>query len=199
MRRRLQVWVRSFVRRWLWAEPPDDVVVGVGRCVPGVLVRIAAALAAAALLATFAFPVVGWSVRVGVGFAVGAALLVAWSPGMVSLPIGLVGLGVLVDGVPPVGLLLLLVLLVHLTVVAAVLAARVRFDTLVEWRVIGRLGREFAVVQVGAQVLALGAAALAGADLRAGDGVRAAALLTTLVVLVVVLPRFERVEVRRRD
>lgn len=195
MRRRLQ----AFVRRWLWAEPPDDVVVAVGRCVPGSVVRAAAGLLAAALVATFAFADVGWSARVGIGFAVGAAILVAWSPGTVSVPIGLVGVGVLVDGVPPVGLLLALVLLVHLAVAAAVLAARVRFDTLVEWRVIGRLGREFAVVQVGAQLLALGAAALAGADLRAGDGVRAAALLTTLVVLVVVLPRFERVQVRRRD
>jgi len=195
MRRR----IRALVHRWLWAEPADDVVVRVGRCVPGSVVRATAGAAAATLMATFAFVVVGWSAGLSVALVVVSALLVAWSPGMVSVPVALVGVGVLVDGVPPVGLLLALVLLVHLVVVVAVLAARVRFDTLVEWRVIAALAREFAVVQLGAQVLALGAAGLAGAHLRAGDGVRTIALLTALVVLVVVLPRFERVEVRRRD
>lgn len=195
MRRRL----RGFVRRWLWAEPPDDVVVGVGRCVPGSVVHAAAGAAAAGLMATFALAVVGWPTGVAVAFVVGSFVVVAWWPGLVAMPVGLVGLGVLVDGVPPLGLLLALVLLVHLAVVAAVLAARLRFDTLVEWRVIGGLLRELAVVQVGAQVLAVGAAALAGAELRAGDGVRAAVLLAALVVLVVVLPRSERGEVRRRD
>lgn len=194
MRRRL----RAFVRRWLWSEPPDDVVVGVGRCVPGSVVRVTASLVAAGLVAMFAFVVAGWSTTAGVVSSIAAFVLVAWSPGMVSVPIAVVGVGSLVHGVPPVGLLLVLVLLVHLAAVLAVLSARVRYDTLVEWRVIGGLLREFAIVQVGAQVLALGAAALAGADLRAGDGVRTAVLLTTLVVLVVVLPRFERIEVSRR-
>lgn len=195
MRRRL----RAFVRRWLWAEPPDDVVVGVGSCVRGGLIRVLSGVVAAGLVATFAFAVAGWSTVAGVVCTTLAFGLVAWSPGMVSVPVALVGVGVLVAGVPPVGLLLALVLLVHLAVVLAVLSARLRFDTLVEWRVIVGLLREFAIVQVGAQVLALGAAALAGADLRAGDGVRTAALLTTLVVLVVVLPRFERIELPRRD
>jgi hypothetical protein len=81
------------------------------------------------------------------------------------------------------------VLLVHLTLWTGAVAARTSWRTRVELAVLSRGLRDVAVVQVGAQVLAVVATLLAGASLGEGDVWRAVALVAAIVVAAVLLPR----------
>jgi hypothetical protein len=181
-------WVRRVRGRRLPLSRVADTVVEVGPCVAGWAVRLGAAAAGAALVATAWFGYGRWPGGSGVLVTV-AAFVVAtvWPPLVVGLLL-LVGVGVFGAGAPPLWLLLVLVLLGHVAVVAGGLASRVRFVTRVEWAVVRPLARELLVVQAGAQVLALLGALVGGVHTDAGDEVRAGAVVLVVVVLALVLP-----------
>jgi hypothetical protein len=167
----------------------SEVTLELVRPVPAWAVRAAlAVLCAATLTAAFA----------GTGPAPHAALVAAFAAlvvatvlvpglGLAALVVLLAGMRLFVGDPPGLGVLMALVLLVHLTLWAGAVAARASWRTRVELAVLVRGLRDVAVVQVGAQVLAVVAMALVG--VTQGDLWRAAALLAALVVAAVLLPR----------
>ena len=109
--------------------------------------------------------------------------------GLAALVVLVAGTRLLVGDPPALGAVMLLVLLVHLTLWTGAVAARTSWRTNVELAVLSRGLRDVAVVQVGAQVLAVVATLLAGASLGEGDVWRAVALVAAIVVAAVLLPR----------
>ncbi len=160
-------------------------------------------------------PVPAWAVRAAVVVMAAATLVVAFvgtgprppSVLVVALAVlavaaavvpglGLAALVVLVAATrlfvadpPGLGVVMALVLLVHLTLWSGAVAARTSWRTRVEAAVLVRGLREVAVVQVGAQVLAVLATVLAGVSLGDGDLWRALALLAAIAAAAVLLPR----------
>ncbi|MDM7830011.1 hypothetical protein [Cellulomonas edaphi] len=118
------------------------------------------------------------------------AAAVAWRPwGALPALVGaLAGVIVLIGGRPPVGVVMALVLLVHLTLWTAAFAARGSWNAWVEVRVLTRAARGFLGVQLGAQALAILAVTVSGASLGTGDVWRAAAVLAALGVALIALP-----------
>jgi hypothetical protein len=152
--------------------------------------------AGAALLVT-AMLLVGWSALRPVG-PVAAATAVVLAVVVVVLPravlvgaaLALVGIEVMA-GSPTVPQVLALVLLVHAAVWACSLAARVPWRARVEAGVLVDGLREGLPVQAGAQVLALVALLLGGADVAAGDVWRVLGLAAAAAVVLLVLPRLD--------
>ncbi|MBO3086129.1 hypothetical protein [Cellulomonas fengjieae] len=120
-----------------------------------------------------------------------AALVVATTVlpglGLAALVVLVAGTRLLVGDPPALGVVLALVLLVHLTLWAGAVAARTSWRTRVELAVLVRGLREVALVQVGAQVLAVVAMLLVG--VAQGDLWRAAALVAAITLAAVLLPR----------
>ena len=167
----------------------SEVTLELVRPVPGWVLRGALAVLGAGTLAV-AFAAAGPRPHAVLVVAL-AALVVATTmlPGL-----GLAALLVLVAATrlfagdaPALGVVMALVLLVHLTLWAGAVGARTSWRTLVELGVLVRGLREVAIVQVGAQVLAVVAMALVGVS--QGDFWRAAALVAAIVVAAVILPR----------
>ncbi|QGQ20652.1 hypothetical protein GC089_17480 [Cellulomonas sp. JZ18] len=99
-----------------------------------------------------------------------------------------VGVRLLVAGPPEAWRLALLVLLVHVLLWLTAVAARTRWDTRVEVAVLRDAAPPALVAQAGAQVLALGATALAG-GVAAGDVWRVGGVVAAVLVAAVVLVR----------
>ena len=158
-------------------------------------------------------PVPGWALRAALAVLGTGTLAVAFAAagprphavlliGLVALVVAtavLPGLGVapllvlvaatrlFAGDAPGLGVVMALTLLVHLTLWAGAVAARASWRTLVERGVLVRALRVVAIVQVGAQVLAVVAMVLVG--VTQGDLWRAAALVAAIVVAAVMLPR----------
>ncbi|MBT0993622.1 hypothetical protein KIN34_04895 [Cellulomonas sp. DKR-3] len=170
---------------------PPEAELELDRAVPAAVVHAGTVLLVAAML------LVGWSTARPLG---AAAVLVALVLGavVVLLPraalaggaLVLVGVEVLV-GSPSVPQVLALVLLVHAAVWACSLAARVPRRARVEVGVLVDGAREALPVQVGAQVLALVALLLGGADVVAGDVWRVVGLAAVAGAVLLVLPRLD--------
>jgi hypothetical protein len=160
-----------------------EVEVRVGRCVPAVALRVALGVLGG-LLVLVAFTTTGAPpppVVVG-GFVVlvvaAAARPRAVLPGLL---VGLVGLRVLLTEQPPLLALMALVLLVHLVLWCAAVAARTSSRALVEVAVLGAMLRDVAWLQAGAQVLVVGAVVVSGASLAGGDVLRVVAIVGAMV------------------
>jgi hypothetical protein len=160
--------------------------------VPGWTVRVAAGAAAAGLFAVAGLLDVGRPA--GTVLQLLAAALVA---GVVARPrdgwggaaLLVVGMGVLAAGDPGAGRLAALLLVGHLAVLLAALAARVRWGCRVEVAVPAGLARRAWPVQLGAQALALVVRPVAQAAGGAGAGLwRVAALAVAVGLLATVLP-----------
>lgn len=168
-----------------------EVTLDLVRPVPAWAIRAAlGVLCAATLVAAF----------VGTGPAPPAALVAVFVV-LVGATVVLPGLGLaalvvlvaatrLVVGDPPALVaVMLLVLLVHLTLWTAAVAARTSWRTRVEGAVLSRGLRDVARVQVGAQVLTVAALLLAGTSLGEGDVWRGLALVAAIAVAAALLPR----------
>lgn len=182
--RRLRAWLPAPSRR-------DDVEVDIGRWAPAWALRVVlAAVAALALAVAWSGPgpLPPTSVVVVMGILVA---VLAWAPGLgLSGAVALVvGARVLTGGVPPLGATMALVLLVHLLLWLGAVAARTTRRTRVELAVLASGARETAVLQVGAQALAVVAAVVAEGGLPPGDGWRVAALVLAGAVVLLALPR----------
>lgn len=167
----------------------SEVVVDLVRPVPSWVVRGAVGvLSAVTLLVTFAGSPVDQVLVAGFVALVVATVVV---PGLcLTAVVVLVVATRLAVGQPPaLGLLMLLVLLVHLTLWAGAFAARTSWRTRVEVGVVVHGLRDVAVVQVGAQVLAVVVTVLGGVSLGSGDLWRALALVAAIGAAVLLLPR----------
>ncbi|WP_315098520.1 hypothetical protein [uncultured Cellulomonas sp.] len=107
--------------------------------------------------------------------------------GLAALVALVAGTRLLVGDAPSLGVVMALVLLVHLTVWAGAVAARTSWRTRTELAVLLVGLRQLAVVQAGAQVLAVVAMLLVGT--AQGDLWRAVALVAAIVAAAVLLPR----------
>jgi hypothetical protein len=166
-----------------------DVTLDLVRPVPAWALRgLLAVLAAGTLAVAFVGPGPRphW-LLVGVLVALVTATVLQPGLGAAAVVVLVAGIRVLVGGPPLLGVLMALVLLVHLTLWCSAVAARTSWRTRVELAVLGRGLREVALVQVGAQVLAVVATLLVGAT--HGDLWRAAALVAVIAVTAVLLPR----------
>ncbi len=180
---------------WSWLPglrpaPEPEAELEVAATTSGAVVRVVAGVVVAVMLG------LGWSVLLPltwtaavVWLLVAAAVVLLPRAGLVGFAVGAVGLAVLVAGSPTVATTLLLVLLVHLAVWASAWTARVGPRARVELAVLADSLREVALVQVPAQVLAVAALALAGAQLDLGDVVRVLTLVAGAAVAALVLPR----------
>lgn len=168
-----------------------EVEVRTGLSVPSVVLRLTLAAVAAATLA------LAWAPEppaVLSPVTLVLALLVAaltWQPGLglgavLALVVG--GRVVAGDLLGPVALGVL-VLLVHLVLWLAALASPTSWRTRVEVAVVVTGLRDLVVVQLGVQVLAVMALALARDGLAAGDAWRVGALVLAGAVVLLVLPR----------
>jgi hypothetical protein len=165
----------------------SEVTLELVRPVPAWALRASLALLCAATLAVaFTGPRPPAALVVGFVVLVGATVLVP-GLGLAALVVLVAGTRLFVGGPPALGVVMVLVLLVHLTVWAGAVCARTSWRTQVEAAVLVRGLRDVAVVQVGAQVLAVLAMALVG--VTQGDLWRAAALLAVIVVAAAMLPR----------
>ena len=158
-------------------------------------------------------PIPAWAVRSGVAVLGAVTLLVAFGgsrphplvvSGLVALlvatavvpDLGLTALvvlaaaaGVFAGEPPALGVVMLLVLLVHLTIWLGALAARTSWRTQVEAGVVVHGLRDVAMVQVGAQLLAVLATVLGGVAVGNGDLWRALALVAVIGASALLLPR----------
>ena len=166
-----------------------EVVVPVGPSVPAAFVRVAlGVLGMATLVVAFAGPGPGAHGLVAAAlFAAVVAVVLRPEIGLAGLVVAIAGVRVLLFAPPALAAVLALVLLVHLTLWTAAVAARTRWRATIEWSVLGRGLRDVAVVQVFALALATGAMALAGTS--PGDLWRAFAVVSAMAVTVLVLPR----------
>ncbi|GIG21935.1 hypothetical protein Cch01nite_26590 [Cellulomonas chitinilytica] len=165
------------------APVAPEVDVRLGACVSTVGVRAALGVLGG-LLVLVAFTTTGAPpppVVVG-GFAV-LVVATAVRPRAVlpGLLVGLVGLRVLLTQPPPLIALMALVLLVHLVLWCAAVAARTSSHARVEVAVLGAMLRDVAWVQAGAQVLTVGAVVLSGATLAGGDVLRVVAIVGAML------------------
>jgi hypothetical protein len=177
--------------RWGRRRTPREVVVRIGWSVPAAAVRLVLGLLGVATLAVaFAGPGPRPH-RVVEAALVALVVAVVLRPevGLVALVVLVAGLRVLAFAPPSLGAVLALVLLVHLTLWCAALAARTSWRASIELAVIGRGLREVATVQVFALVLAVVATALAGTSLTSSDLWRALAAVSAMAATVLVLPR----------
>ena len=167
-----------------------EVVVPVGPSVPAAVVRITlGVLALATLVVAFTGPGPGaHGLFAAALFAVVVAVVLRPEIGMAGLVVLIAGIRVLVHEPPSLGAVLALVVLVHLTLWTAALAARTTWKASIEWAVVGRGLRDVAVVQVFALVLAVVAVALVG-PIATADLWRALAAISAMAVTVLVLPR----------
>ncbi|WP_421735434.1 hypothetical protein [Cellulomonas sp.] len=167
----------------------SEVTLELDRPVPAWALRASLALLSAATLAV-AFAGTGPRppAVLDVGFValVGAAVLVP-GLGLAALVVLVAGTRLLVGDPPALAVVMVLVLLVHLTLWAGAVCARTSWRTRVEVAVLVRGLREVAVVQVGAQLLAVVAMLLVGVS--ESDLWRAAALVAALTLAAVMLPR----------
>ncbi|MBO9554551.1 hypothetical protein [Cellulomonas sp.] len=160
-----------------------EVDVRIGRCVSGLGLRVALGVFGG-LLVLVAFTTVG-AVPPAVVLGGFGALVVATAarpravlPGLL---VGLVGLRVLIVGPPPLLALMALVLLVHLVLWCAAVAARTSTRGRVEVAVLGAMLRDVALLQAGAQVLTVGAVLVSGASLAGGDVLRVVAIVGAML------------------
>jgi hypothetical protein len=167
----------------------SEVTLELDRPVPAWALRAGLALLSAATL-TVAFAGTGprppTVLDIGFVVLVGATVLLP-GLGLAALVVLVAGTRLLVGDPPALGLVMVLVLLVHLTLWAGAVCARTTWRTQVEVAVLGHGLRDVAVVQVGAQLLAVLAMVLVGTT--EGDLWRAAGLLAVIVVAAVLLPR----------
>jgi hypothetical protein len=170
---------------------PPEAELELQRPLPAGSVHAGAALLVAAML------LVGWSTARPVG-PIAALVALVLAVVVVLLPRAVLVGGALVlvvlellAGDPTVPQVLALVLLVHASVWACSLAARVPWRARVEAGVLIDGLREGLPVQVGAQLLALVALLLGGADVAGGDVWRVLALAAAAAVVLVVLPRLD--------
>ena len=168
-----------------------EVVVPIGPSVPAALVRVAlGVLGLTTLVVAFAGPgPQAHGLFAAALFALVVAVVLRPEIGSGAFIVLVAGARVLLFEPPSAGEVLALVVLVHLTLWTAALAARTSWRASIEWRVIGRGLREVAVVQVFALVLAVGALALTGTSLAEADLWRAVAAISAMAVTVLVLPR----------
>lgn len=182
--------MRAMLAAWRAERGHHEAELGHGRAVPTLVVRLAHAL-----LVTLVLLVAVGSVHgVGSGAVVGSLLaggFVALRPALALTGGVLVvaGLVVLVGPAPPAAAILALVLLGHLAVWAGAVSARLTWRGRVELAVLLADLRDVAVVQAGAQVLAVVALLLGGAELGAGDVARVLAVAAGVAVVAIVLPR----------
>jgi hypothetical protein len=169
----------------------SEVVVPIRPSVPAVVVRLAlGVLGVTTLVVAFAGPgPAAHGLFAAALFAIVVAVVLRPEVGLAALVVLVAGVRVTVFDPPPLGEVLALVVLVHLTLWTAALAARTSWRAAIEWRVIGRGLRDVALVQVFALVLAVVALALAGTSLAAADLWRAVGAVSAMVVTVLVLPR----------
>jgi hypothetical protein len=167
-----------------------EVVVPVGPSVPAAVVRAAVGvLGLATLVVAFTGPGPGaHGLFAAALFAVVVAVVLRPEIGLAGFVVLIAGVRVLVFEPPSLGAVLALVVLVHLTVWTAALAARTTWRASIEWAVIARGLRDVAVVQVFALVLAVVAVALVS-PLQAADVWRAVAAVSAVACTVLVLPR----------
>ena len=162
----------------------------VGPSVPAAAVRLAlGALGLATLVVAFSGPGPGaHRVFAAALFAVVVAVVLRPEIGLAGLVVAIAGVRVLVFAPPSLPAVLTLVVLVHLTLWTAALAARTSWRASIEWVVIGRGLRDVAVVQVFALALAVVAVALVS-PLGTADLWRGVAAVSVMAVTVLVLPR----------
>lgn len=168
-----------------------EVTVDLVRPVPAWAVRAALAVLAGATLAV-AFGGTGprpHAVLVGAFVVLVAATVVFPGLGLAALVVLVAATRLFVGDAPALGVVMALVLLVHLTLWTGAVAARTSWRTQVEGAVLAGSLRDVAVVQVGAQVLAVVATALAGVSLGEGDLWRALALVAAIAACALLLPR----------
>lgn len=183
------------LRGWRLADPSrrDEVEVDIGLWAPAWALRLVlAGVAALALAVAWSGPGPQAPTSVAVAVAMGVLVAVlAWAPGLglSGAVVLVVGARVLFGGVPPLESTMALVLLVHLLLWLGAVAARTTRRTRVELAVLASGARETAVLQVGAQTLAVVAAVVAEGGLPPGDGWRVAALALAGAVVVLALPR----------
>ncbi|MGY4644068.1 hypothetical protein [Cellulomonas sp. URHB0016] len=160
-----------------------EIEVRLGRCVSALALCVALGVLGC-LLVGVAFSSTGTPPAPGVlvGF-VALAVATAIRPRAVlpGLLVGLVGLRVLLTGPPPLLALMALVLLVHLVLWCAAVAARTSARARVEVAVLGAMLGDVAWVQVGAQVLTVGAVLVSGASLAGGDVLRVVAIVGAML------------------
>ncbi|WP_155856085.1 hypothetical protein [Cellulomonas sp. URHD0024] len=169
-----------------------EVVVPIGPSVPAPFVRIVlGALCVATFVVAFGGPGPGAGGLVASAlFAVAVAVVLRPAVGLAGLVVALAGVRVLLFDPPALPEVLALVVLVHLTLWTAALAARTSWRASIEWVVIGRGLRDVAVVQVFALVLAVVAVSLVSPV--SGDDVwRAIAAVCAVALTLLVLPRGE--------
>ena len=177
--------------RWWRARQRSarEVVVRIGRSVPATVVRLVLGLLCLLTLAVaFAGPGVPWIVR-AVLVALVVAVVLRPEVGLAALVALVAGVRVLLIAPPSLGEVLALVVLVHLTLWCAALAARTSWRASIELAVVARGLRDVARVQVFALLLAVVALALAGTSLAAADLWRALAAVSAMAATVLVLPR----------
>ena len=154
-----------------------------GRCVSALGLRVALGVLGALLVAV-AFVGVGTVPPPAVlaGFC-GLVVATAVRPRAVlpGLLVGLVGLRVLIAGPPALPALMALVLLVHLVLWCAAVAARTSVRGRVEVAVLGAMLADVALLQAGAQVLTVGAVVVSGASLAGGDVLRVVAIVGAML------------------
>ncbi|MEZ0446231.1 hypothetical protein [Cellulomonas sp. ICMP 17802] len=175
-------------------SPDPEVTLDLRRPVPAWAVRGALAVLAAGTLAV-AFAAPGprahW-LLVGGFVALVTATVLRPGLGTAALVVLAAATRLVVGDAPALGVLMALVLLVHLTLWCSAVAARTSWRTRVELAVLVRGLREVALVQVGAQVLAVAATLLVGVRLGDGDLWRALALVAAVVATAALLPRAAR-------
>jgi len=167
-----------------------EVIVETGRTVPTWVLRVVGAVLVGVMLLVAVGS--GWDVgpwHVAVAVAVACAVMLRPWTGSVALAVGAAGVVLLMGGVASLPTVMVLVLLAHAVLWVASFAARASWSAGIEVAVLAREVRGPAVVQLGAQVLAVVAVLVSGADVVAGDAWRASALIGSIGLVAAVLPR----------
>ncbi|WP_309133667.1 hypothetical protein [Cellulomonas sp.] len=187
-----RAWAALRGTRAVRAASVPHVEVATGRTVPALVLRVALGLVAVGLLAVAlgSADVTGAALPPAV-LVVAAATPAVWPRSVAAgLLVLVVGGSVLVAGPPGAGRLALLVLLLHALLWFTAVAARTGRRTRVELAVLRDAAPPALVAQAGAQLLALGAAALAG-GVGGGDVWRVVGVVAAVLVAAVVLVRPE--------
>jgi len=169
---------------------PAEVVVETGRVVPTWVLRVAGVVLVTVMLLVAVgsgWRVGAWHVVVAVVVAC-AVMLRPWT-GSVALAVGAAGVVLLMGGPASLLTVMALVLLAHTVLWVSSFAARASWSAGVEVAVLAGEVRGPVVVQVGAQVLAVVAVLVSGADVGASDAWRAFALIGAIGLVAAVVPR----------
>ena len=171
--------------------PSRQVEVTLGPAVPALVVRLVlGVLGVLLLIVAFAGPGPGpHGLLASILFALVVAVVLRPEVGLGALVVLVAGVRLLLSDPPTLLEVLALVVLVHLFLWTAAVAARTTWRASIEWSVLTRGLRDVAVVQVFALVLAVVAYAAAGTSLGAADLWRAVGVVSAMVLTVVVLPR----------